>query len=175
VRCLSVSLSLLLSVLCCVVTSVSVVSFISNVKDTVAGLIGYRRAVEEAISARALHENQKQMLKDMEEAYAEREAEANRLVAEVKEAMEVALMDEGGASQQLVDEEEPEEPEERGLKRNWSLSAGLGETEDEMINSLGLDATEEAAERDDQQAAGMARTASKRVRLDEAAQWLMNM
>ena len=57
-------LSLLLSVLCCVVTSVSVVSFISNLKDTVAGLIGYRRSVEEAISARALHENQKQMLKD---------------------------------------------------------------------------------------------------------------
>jgi hypothetical protein len=94
------------------------------------------------------------------------------IVAEVKDAMEAALMDEGGASQQL---EEPEEPEERGLKRNWSLSAGLGETEDEMINSLGLDATEEAAERDDQQAAGMARTASKRVRLDEAAQLLMNM
>ena len=67
--------------------------------------------------------------------------EANRLVAEVKDAMEAALMDEGGASQQL---EEPEEPEERGLKRNRSLSAGLmDETEDEMLHSLGLDATEE--------------------------------
>ena len=166
-----------LSVLCCVVTSVSVVSFISNFKDTVAGLVNYRRAVEEAISARELHETQKKMLKEMEDLYAEREIEANRLVAEVNEAIEAAVMDEGGASQQLEDLEEPDEgeSEQRGLKRNRSLSAGLAETEDEMINSLGLDATEEAAERDDQQAAGMARTASKRVRLDEAAQLLMNM
>lgn len=153
-------------------------SFISNLKDTVAGLIGYRRAVEEAISARELHENQKQMLKDMEEAYLEREVEANRLVAEVKEAMEAALMDEGGASQQLVDEEEPEEPEERGLKRNRSLSAGLmDETEDEMISQhiQGRFAAAGRVEEQDQEAAAMARTASKRVRLDEAAQLLMDM
>ena len=84
-RCLSVSLSLLLSVLCCVVTSVSVVSFISNFKDTVAGLVNYRRAVEEAISARELHETQKKMLKEMEDLYAEREIEANRLVRDATE------------------------------------------------------------------------------------------
>jgi hypothetical protein len=61
-------------------------------------------------------------------------------------------MDEGGALQQLEDNDEPEEPEERGLKRKRSLSAGLDETEDEMVNSLGLDATQEAAEEQDQRA-----------------------
>ena len=35
--------------------------------------------------------------------------------------------------------------------------------------------SQSAAERDTQQAAGMARTASKRVRLDEATQLLMDM
>ena len=53
----------------------------------------------------------------------------------------------------------------------------MGETEDEMINShiIGRFGAAGVAEEQDQEAAAMARTASKRVRLDEAAQWLMDM